>query len=128
MNVVRPKPKVLSLSDAAAAQISKILSTSEEGYIAVRVGVENAGCAGMSYTMSYANERAENEELVEDKGVKLFIEPAAIMFLLGTELDFQTDKLSSQFVFNNPNETSACGCGESVSITPAEKPELPGKD
>lgn len=124
MNIVRPKPKILTLTDAAAGQIARILQEASNDYIAVRVGVENGGCAGMAYTMSYANEQGPHEEVVEDKGVKLFIEPKAILFLLGTELDYQVDKLSSQFVFNNPNETSACGCGESVNITPANAPSL----
>lgn len=124
MNVVRPKPKILTLSDAAAGQIARILQEASNDYIAVRVGVENGGCAGMAYTMSYANEQGPHDEVVEDKGVKLFIEPTAILFLLGTELDYQVDKLSAQFVFNNPNETSACGCGESVNITPANAPDL----
>jgi len=124
MNVVRPKPKILTLTEAAAKQVSRILQEASNDYIAIRVGVENGGCAGMAYTMTYANKQGPHEEMVEDKGVKLFIEPAAILFLLGTELDYKVDKLSSQFVFNNPNETSACGCGESVNITPAHAPEL----
>ena len=92
--------------------------------VAVRVGVKNSGCAGMSYTMDYAREVSPLDEVVEDKGVKVIVDPKAVMFLLGTEMDFKIDKLSSQFVFNNPNQTSACGCGESVAITPApEGPE-----
>jgi len=86
----------------------------------VRVGVTNGGCAGMSYTMAYAEEEKPFEEVVEDKGVKIFIDPKAILFLLGTEMDFVTEKLGARFVFNNPNQTAACGCGESVSITPAQ--------
>jgi iron-sulfur cluster assembly protein len=89
----------------------------------VRVGVKNGGCAGMSYTMEYAEAGKPGEDVVEDKGVKVFVDPKAVLFLLGTQMDFQTTKLASQFVFNNPNQTSACGCGESVAITPA-KPEL----
>jgi iron-sulfur cluster assembly protein len=87
-------------------------------YAGVRVGVTNGGCAGMSYTMDYAEGAGPLDEVVEDRGVKIFIDPKAIMFLLGTEMDFVTDKLAARFVFNNPNQTAACGCGESVSITP----------
>jgi iron-sulfur cluster assembly protein len=86
----------------------------------VRVGVKNGGCAGMEYTMEYAEAEAASDEVVEDKGVRILIDPKAILFLLGTEMDYKRDKLSAQFVFNNPNQTSACGCGESVSITPAQ--------
>lgn len=124
MNTLRPKPKILSLTDAAAEQIARIMARADNDYIAVKVGVENGGCAGMAYTMSYATKQEPHDEVVEEKGVKLFIEPAAIMFLLGTELDYVVDKLSSQFVFNNPNEMSACGCGESVTITPATEQQL----
>jgi iron-sulfur cluster assembly protein len=85
----------------------------------VRVGVTNGGCAGMSYTMDYASEAKPFEEVMEDKGVKIFIDPKAILFLIGTELDFVKEKLGARFVFINPNQTSACGCGESVQITPA---------
>jgi iron-sulfur cluster assembly protein len=86
----------------------------------VRVGVKNGGCAGMSYTMEYAAEVGKLDEVIEDKGVKLLIDPKAVLFLLGTEMDFKTEKLASTFVFNNPNQTSACGCGESVQLTPAD--------
>jgi len=89
-------------------------------YAGVRVGVTNGGCAGMSYTMDYASEAKPFEEVMEDKGVKIFIDPKAILFLIGTELDFVQEKLGARFVFNNPNQTSACGCGESVQITPAQ--------
>jgi iron-sulfur cluster assembly protein len=117
----RERPKAMRLSDAAAARIRDILA-SEEGrrYQGVRVGVTNGGCAGMSYTMDYAESQAALEEVVEDKGVKIFIDPKAILFLIGTEMDFVRDKLAARFVFNNPNQTAACGCGESVSITPVE--------
>ena len=87
-------------------------------YQGVRVGVTNGGCAGMSYTMEYAAEAKPFEEVMEDKGVKIFIDPKAILFLIGTELDFVQEKLGARFVFNNPNQTAACGCGESVQITP----------
>jgi iron-sulfur cluster assembly protein len=86
--------------------------------------VKNGGCAGMSYTMEYATGVDPLDEVIEDKGVKVLIDPKAVLFLLGTEMDFQTTKLASQFVFNNPNQTSACGCGESVAITPATPERL----
>jgi len=96
------------------------MANAETQYLGVRVGVTNGGCAGMSYTMDYASETKPFEEVMEDKGVKIFIDPKAILFLIGTELDFVKEKLGARFVFNNPNQTSACGCGESVSITPAQ--------
>lgn len=117
----RPRPKVVSLTDAAAARVREIMENSDREIVGLRVGVTNGGCAGMSYTMEYAEERNPLDEVVEDKGVTILIDPKAVLFLLGTEMDFQTTKLSSGFVFNNPNQTSACGCGESVSITPASE-------
>jgi iron-sulfur cluster assembly protein len=118
-----PSFKVLTLTDAAASRVKDIIARAERPIAGVRVGVKNGGCAGMSYTMEYAEAGKPGEDVVEDKGVKVFVDPKAVLFLLGTEMDFQTTKLASQFVFNNPNQTSACGCGESVAITPA-KPEL----
>lgn len=114
----RPRPQVMRITDAAATRLRQIMSRSTPPAAAVRVGVKNGGCAGMSYTMDYAAEIAPTDDVVEDKGVKVIVDPKAILFLLGTEMDFKTDKLSAQFVFNNPNQTSACGCGESVAITP----------
>ncbi len=114
-----PSFKVLTLTDAAAARVKEIIARAERPIAGVRVGVKNGGCAGMSYTMEYAESVNPLDEVIEDKGVKVLIDPKAVLFLLGTEMDFQTTKLSSQFVFNNPNQTSACGCGESVAITPA---------
>jgi len=115
---IRARPKVVSLTDAAADRIKEIMENSDREIIGLRVGVENGGCAGMAYTMEYAEAQNPHDELVEDKGVRILIDPKAILFLFGTEMDFQIDKLSSQFVFNNPNQTSACGCGESVTIEP----------
>jgi len=117
-----PSLKVLTLSDAAAMRVQEIIEKTDRPIAGVRVGVKNGGCAGMTYTMEYAEAPKPGEDVVEDKGVKVFVDPKAVLFLLGTEMDFQTTKLSSQFVFKNPNQTSACGCGESVAITPA-KPE-----
>ena len=119
MATVRPRPQVMRLSDAAAARIKEIMSAAVRPFAGVRVGVKNGGCAGMSYTMEYAEKVNPTDEVIEDKGIKLMIDPKAVMFLLGTEMDYKVDKLSSQFVFNNPNQTSACGCGESVQLTPA---------
>jgi len=116
----RERPKAIRLSDAAAARIREIMANAEGKYQGVRVGVENGGCAGMSYTMDYAEAAQPFEEVVEDKGVKVFIDPKAIMFLIGTEMDFVREKLGARFTFNNPNQTAACGCGESVAITPAK--------
>jgi len=116
----RERPKAIKLSDAAAARIREIIAAADGKYAGVRVGVTNGGCAGMSYTMDYADAAKPLEEVVEDKDVKIFIDPKAILFLVGTEMDFVRDKLAARFVFNNPNQTAACGCGESVAITPAE--------
>jgi iron-sulfur cluster assembly protein len=122
MAAARPRPQVMRLTDAAADRIKSIMAKAEKPIAGVRVGVKNGGCAGMAYTMEYAESAAKFDEVVEDKGVKLLIDPKAVLFLLGTEMDFKVDKLSSTFVFNNPNQTSACGCGESVQLTPAADP------
>jgi iron-sulfur cluster assembly protein len=122
MATARPRPQVMRLTDAAADRIKAIMAKSEKPIAGVRVGVKNGGCAGMAYTMEYAEEPAKFDEVVEDKGVRLLIDPKAVLFLLGTEMDFKVDKLSSTFVFNNPNQTSSCGCGESVQLTPASDP------
>jgi iron-sulfur cluster assembly protein len=110
----------MRLTDAAANRIKEILARAETPIAGVRVGVKNGGCAGMSYTMEYAGQINPTDEVVEDKGVRILIDPKAVLFLLGTEMDYKTEKLSTQFVFNNPNQTSACGCGESVQLTPAK--------
>ena len=119
MAELRSRPQVMRLTDAAADRIKAIMAKADRPFAGVRVGVKNGGCAGMSYTMEYAESAAKFDEVVEDKGVKLLIDPKAVLFLLGTEMDFKVDKLSSTFVFNNPNQTSACGCGESVQLEPA---------
>ena len=111
--------KVLSLTDRAADRIKAIMAEADRPIAGLRVGVRNGGCAGMSYTMEYAEAAKPGEDVVEDRGVRVFVDPKAVLFLLGTEMDFTTNKLASQFVFNNPNQTSACGCGESVALTPA---------
>jgi len=116
--------KVVTLTDAAANRVKEIMAKADRPIEGLRVGVKNGGCAGMAYTMEYAEGARPGDEVVEDKGVRIFIEPKAVLFLLGTQMDFQTTKLSAQFVFNNPNQTSACGCGESVAITPAADGQL----
>ena len=118
--MARPRPKALTLTDAAAARMKEIMAAADEDYIGVSIGVKNGGCAGMEYTMEYATEQGPLDEVVEDNGIKILIDPKAILFLLGSEIDFVTEKLSQRFVFNNPNQTDACGCGESVTLTPAE--------
>ena len=119
---LRPRPQVMRLTDAAAARIRDLTERAEKPIAGLRVGVKNGGCAGMSYTVEYADEIRKSDEIVEDKGVKVLVDPKAVLFLLGTEMDFKVDRLAATFVFNSPNQTSACGCGESVAITPAEQP------
>ena len=114
------RPQVMRLTEAAAERIRALQAASGKEVEGVRIGVKNGGCAGMEYTMSYAEARGPHDEVIEDKGVKLLIDPTAVMFLLGTEMDYRSDRMRSGFVFNNPNQTSACGCGELVSLTPAE--------
>ena len=120
MATVRPRPQVMRLSDGAAARIKELMAKADRPIAGVRVGVKNGGCAGMEYTMEYATSVNPTDEVVEDKGVKILVDPKAVLFLLGTEMDYKTEKLSAQFVFKNPNQTSACGCGESVQLTPAK--------
>lgn len=115
----RPKPQVMTLTDAAAARVREIMSKAEKPVAGLRIGVKNGGCAGMEYTMEWAEEQKPLDEVVEDKGVKVLIDAKAMMFLLGTEMDYQASNLKSGFVFNNPNQVSACGCGESVQLKPA---------
>jgi iron-sulfur cluster assembly protein len=113
----------MSLTEAAAERLRKLAAASGPEVEAVRIGVKNGGCAGMEYTMEYVAERQPHDEVVEDKGVTILIDPSALMFLLGTEMDYEVGKLKSGFVFNNPNQTSACGCGESVMLKPAGQPD-----
>lgn len=118
MPSLRMMPKVMTLTDAAAARVAALIAQ-KPGVKALKIGVKKGGCAGMEYTMTWADQIGKFDEVIEDKGAIVLIDPAAIMYLLGTEMDFKTDKLSSQFVFNNPNQKSACGCGESVNLEPA---------
>jgi iron-sulfur cluster assembly protein len=119
MGSARSRFKVMTLSDAAAERVREIMAGAETPSAALRVGVKNGGCAGMSYTMEWTPTVEPRDEVIEDKGVKIVIDPKAVLFLLGTEMDFEMTKMSSGFVFRNPNQTSACGCGESVAIQPA---------
>ena len=107
---------IIKLSDNAATRIKEIMSNAEKESLGVRVSVKTGGCAGMSYVMEYTNEANPNDEVIEDKGVKVFVDSAAVMYLLGTEMDYKTEQFSSSFVFNNPNETERCGCGESFKV------------
>ncbi|MFL5032480.1 MAG: HesB/IscA family protein [Xanthobacteraceae bacterium] len=122
---VRPSPQVMRLTDAAAARVRDILANADRPVVGVRVGVTKGGCAGMTYKIEYADAVKPGDELVEREGARVLVDPAAVLFLLGTEMDYRTDKLSAQFVFKNPNETSACGCGESVQLTPADQEGAP---
>ena len=108
--------QIISLSNNAANRIKEIMSKAEKNSIGVRIGVKSGGCAGMSYVMEYAKKIDPSDELIEDKGVKVFIDPGAIMYLLGTQMDYKKEQFSSSFVFNNPNETERCGCGESFKV------------
>ena len=114
----RPRPKIVTLTDAAAARVQDIVAKGDKPYL--RVSVVNGGCAGMEYTLDYAAEPAQFDELVEDKDVKILVAADAVLFLLGSEIDYETTRLASKFVFRNPNQTDACGCGESVTIVPAK--------
>ncbi|GAK44605.1 iron-sulfur cluster assembly accessory protein [Tepidicaulis marinus] len=120
----RERPKAITLTDAAAARVKEIIENSDKKIVGVRIGVEKGGCAGMAYTMEYAEEIGPMDEVVEDKGVRVLIDPKAILFLLGTEMDYEVGKLSSTFQFNNPNAIDACGCGESVTIQPVPEDAL----
>ena len=115
----RPRPKVVTLTERAAERVREIMGRAEKPYAGLRVGVKNGGCAGQEYVVEYAETAGPLDEIVEDKGVTILIEPKAVLFLLGSEVDYETSKLSAKFVFHNPNETDACGCGESVTIQPA---------
>jgi len=115
----RPRPKLVTLTDRAAERVREIMGTAQTPCIGLRVGVKNGGCAGQEYVLEYAQAADPLDEQIEDKGVTLLIEPKAVLFLVGTEIDYETTRLASKFVFRNPNQTDACGCGESVTIVPA---------
>lgn len=127
MPTLRMMPKAMTLTDAAAKRVADLMAA-KPGVKGLRIGIRKGGCAGMEYTMDWAEEVGKFDEVIEEKGAVVLIDPAAIMYLLGTEMDFKTDKLSSQFVFNNPNQKSACGCGESVNLEPATPPNFAPAD
>jgi iron-sulfur cluster assembly protein len=116
----RPRPRVVTLTEAAAARVRELMASADRPVKGLKVGVKNGGCAGQEYTFAFAEEIGPFDEVVEDKGATVLIDPKAVLFLLGSEIDFETTRLSSKFVFRNPNETDACGCGESVTIVPAK--------
>ena len=115
----RPRPKVVTLTEGAAERVRDIMAKAAKPYAGLRVGVKNGGCAGQEYVLEYAEAAGPLDEVVEDKGVTILVEPKAVLFLVGTEIDDEVSRLSAKFVFRNPNETDACGCGESVTIQPA---------
>jgi iron-sulfur cluster assembly protein len=125
MATARPRPQVMRLTEAAAERIKAVMAKADRPIAAIRVGVKNGGCAGMSYFMEYAEAAGPFDEVIEDRGVRILVDPKAVLFLLGTEMDYKVEKLSAQFVFNNPNQTAACGCGESVQIEPAQDAAQP---
>lgn len=128
MTMTKARPKVITLTDAAAARIKAIMAQKKgEGVAGLKIGVKKGGCAGMEYTMSWADSVDKFDEVVEQDGARIIIDPAAVLYLLGTEMDYKTDKLSAGFVFNNPNQQSACGCGESVNLVPAASSSWPAK-
>jgi iron-sulfur cluster assembly protein len=116
----RPRPKVVTLTDRAADRVKEIMARAERPYIGLRVGVKNGGCAGQEYVLEYAEAAAALDEVVEDKGVTILVDPKAVLFLIGTEVDYEVNRLAAKFTFRNPNQTDACGCGESVTIEPAK--------
>jgi iron-sulfur cluster assembly protein len=120
----RRRPQVMTLTDRAAERINSILASKGTDGAGVRIGVKKGGCAGMEYTMEWAGAPQPHDEVVEHKGARVLIDPKAVMYLLGAEMDYCVDKLAAQFVFSNPNQSSACGCGESVNLTPASKDKL----
>jgi len=126
MSTPRPKPQVMKLTERAAERINAIMADKGAAGAGLRIGVKKGGCAGMEYTMEWAAEQKVFDEVVEQHGAKVLIDPKAVMYLLGTEMDYRTEKLSSQFVFSNPNQTGECGCGESVNLAPAAAEKLEG--
>jgi len=127
MPTLRMMPKVMTLTDAAAARVRAILAANP-GALGLRIGVKKGGCAGMEYTMTVAEAKAPHDDVVEHDGAVVLIEPSAVMYLLGTEMDYKSDKLGSQFVFNNPNQAGSCGCGESVNLVPAAEAKALAQD
>lgn len=118
----RVRPQVLTLTPAATARLKSLQASKGAGVLGLRIGIKKGGCAGMEYTLDWADSIGKFDEVVEADGARVIIDPKAVLYLLGTEMDFKTDKLASQFVFNNPNQKSACGCGESVNLVPSTAP------
>ena len=116
--VRRPRPKVVTLTDRAAERVREIMARADKAYAGLRVGVKNGGCAGQEYMLDYADAPQPLDEVVEDKGVSIFVDAKSVLFLIGSEIDYETTKRASRFLFKNPNETDACGCGDSVTIVP----------
>ena len=119
----RARPKAITLTETAAARIA-VLMADKPGVVGLKIGVKKGGCAGMEYTLTWTDAVGKFDEVVEDRGAKVIIDPSAVLYLLGTEMDWKVDKLASQFVFNNPNQKSSCGCGESVELQPVDKGRL----
>jgi iron-sulfur cluster assembly protein len=117
----RPRPQVVTLTEAAAERVREIMAKADKPYAGLRVGVKNGGCAGQEYVLNYAEAADPLDEVVEDRGVTIFVEPKSVLFLIGSQIDYEEGRLASRFVFRNPNETDACGCGESVTIVPAKE-------
>jgi iron-sulfur cluster assembly protein len=124
MSTPRPRPTVLSLTPAAADRVKSIMTAKGPEVAGLKIGIKKGGCAGMEYTMEWATSAGKFDEVVEQDGARVIIDPQAVLYLLGTQMDYKVDKLSAQFVFNNPNQSSACGCGESVNLTPVDKGRL----
>jgi iron-sulfur cluster assembly protein len=116
----RPRPKIVSLTDRAAGRVKEIMARAERPCVGLRVGVRNGGCAGQEYVLEYAETAAPLDEVVEDRGVTILVDPKAVLFLVGTVIDFEASRLAAKFTVNNPNQTDACGCGESVTIEPGK--------
>ncbi len=120
----RPRPKVMTLTPAAAERVRKLMETKGSAVAGLKIGIKKGGCAGMEYTMDWVDSASKLDEIVEQDGARVIIDPQAVLYLLGTEMDWKVDRLSAQFVFNNPNQASACGCGESVNLVPVSKDKL----
>jgi iron-sulfur cluster assembly protein len=123
MSNPRPRPQVLTITDAAVARLKTMMAANAQA-AGLKIGIKKGGCAGMEYTLQWADAAGKFDEVVERDGARVIIDPQAVLYLLGTEMDYKVDKLAAQFVFNNPNQSSACGCGESVNLTPASKEKL----
>lgn len=124
MSTLRPRPKVITLTPAAVERVKAIMSAKGPSVAGLKVGIKKGGCAGMEYTMDWAESVGKFDEIVEQDGARVIIDPKAVLYLLGTEMDYKVDKLAAQFVFNNPNQKSACGCGESVNLVPVSKEQV----